>query len=118
MSSLDQSILDEINIMINKSEEDLYVQLGIRETYRDNPSGKKYSKDYEKFGKDYFRFLLPKIQEVLCINGKPKGKYNIDSIGGLLITAAIGDITSGTLSVIIALIYKFGIEKFCRLKNI
>jgi hypothetical protein len=99
--------------MIDNNEDGLFFSIGVEIVYKKLPKGAKASAPYREIGEDAFYRALKKIQRLLCKNGKLKGEYSVDSVAGIIITALIGDFTSGTVSVMLALFYKLGLKAFC-----
>lgn len=64
-------------------------------------------------GRILFNERFYQMQKYICIDGKPKKIMNLDSTLAILINAVLNDLSNATITAIITLVYKFGVDNIC-----
>lgn len=98
------------------SEALLFFNLGVSEFYKNKTSNARYSAPYEEIGREFFNKNKIKIFNLLCNPRTKKPKYNIENDWIAIAGALLGDFTFGTVTTLVAILMRKGLNKFCTIK--
>lgn len=109
--------LEEIKVLSESDEDQLFFQLGVPVVYAYMPVGVRAKADYRGAGKRYFDQIMLCLQDYFCENKKPQYRVLSGDEWIMIVSQLVADYHNASMTgIICALIMKRGWEWLCSYK--